>query len=137
MKTRAVLLFCFIFSSVYLSAQDLDSVKFENLGPEDFLSIIRFRENVILLDVRMPFEYRKERIEGAHNMPVSRKFRKKASKLYKESPILVYCTTGVRSSWAADKLYDIGFRKIYNLEGGIEAWKKKGLTVIGKKRSGK
>jgi rhodanese-related sulfurtransferase len=137
MRIKVTLLFFFLVSFLTLSAQKQDSEKYENIGPEDFLSILRFKENVILLDVRLPFEYRKEKIEGAINMPVARKFRKKAAQLDKEALILVYCTTDVRSGWAAEKLYELGFLKIYNLEGGIEAWKGKGLAVIGKKSSGK
>ena len=133
MNTKAILLSVFILVSCLLQAQVSDSVRYENVGPEDFLSMVRFRDNVILLDVRLPFEFRKEKIEGAINMPVARKFRKKILKFDKESLLLVYCTTGVRSGWAAEKLLEMGFRKVYNLEGGIEGWKRKGLAVEEKK----
>ena len=132
-KRISVLLLLIICSTGLVRAQDQDSIQYENVGPEDFLSIIRFKEDVILLDVRLPFEYRRERIENSINMSLAKSFRKKADKLDRESLILVYCTTDVRSKRAAERLYELGFRKIYNLEGGIEAWKRKGLSVIGRK----
>ena len=116
-----------------LEAQDQDSIGYENVGPEDFLSIIRFKENVILLDVRLPFEYRHERIEKSINMPLARKFIQRADKLNREALVLVYCTTDVRSERAAEKLCELGFSKVYNLKGGIEAWKRKGLAVVKKR----
>ena len=131
-KIAALVLLC-LAVSVLIKAQELDSIKYENVGPEDFLSIIRFKKNVLLLDVRLPFEYRHERIENSVNMPLARKFKKQADKLDREALILVYCTTDVRSKRAAERLYELGFRKIWNLEGGIEAWKRKGLSVIGRK----
>jgi rhodanese-related sulfurtransferase len=128
-----ILILLVIGTTVLMRAQDQDSVQYENIGPEDFLTIIRFKENVILLDVRLPFEYRRERIENSVNMPLARSFKDKADKLDREALILVYCTTDVRSKRAAERLYELGFRKIYNLEGGIDAWKRKGLSVVGRK----
>ena len=68
-KKTAALVLILLVSSVLLKAQVEDSIKYENVGPEDFLTIIRFKENVLLLDVRLPFEYRRERIENSVNMP--------------------------------------------------------------------
>lgn len=115
-----------------LSAQSADSARYADIGPEDFLSLIRFNDKSVLIDVRLPFEFRKERIEGAVNIPVS-KTGKTGELPGKESVILVYCTTGLRSKWAAEKYYDLGYRFIYNLDGGIEAWERKGLELIRKK----
>ena len=40
------------------------------------------------------------------------------------------------ANWAARTLFDLGYTNVYNLEGGIKAWKKSGLPVAGGKGSG-
>ena len=46
----------------------------------------------------------------------------KIEKLDKDKPICVYCKKGGRSAKAAKRLKEIGFKKIYDLEGGITNW---------------
>lgn len=107
-----------------------DSLKFQSVGPEDFLTLIRFREKAILIDVRMPVEFRSERIENSINIPAAKTGKKNRLPEDRQSVILVYCTTGFRSQRVAPRYYDLGFNNVYNLEGGIAAWKDKGLPVI-------
>jgi len=42
--------------------------------------------------------------------------------LEREQPIIVHCHSGKRSAQAARLLQQHGFAKVYNLEGGIDAW---------------
>lgn len=46
-----------------------------------------------------------------------------------DSPLIVYCATGVRSLFAVDHLQSIGYTNVANLTGGIEAWKLAGQPV--------
>ena len=50
--------------------------------------------------------------------------------LDKETPIVVYCTLGIRSNVNANKLQKEGFTNVTNLYGGICEWKNNGYTVI-------
>ena len=45
-----------------------------------------------------------------------------AEKLSKDTPLAFYCHHGSRSQAAAEYLLRQGFRTLYNLRGGIEAW---------------
>jgi len=121
--------------SVSLAAQPADSTKCRSVGPEDFLTLMRFEEKAVIIDVRMPVEFRKERIENSVNIPVSKTEKRISASAGFESVLLIYCTTGYRSIRVASKYYDLGYHNIYNLEGGIEAWKAKGLPVV-RKRGG-
>jgi rhodanese-related sulfurtransferase len=49
----------------------------------------------------------------------------------------LYCTSGYRSKKTAIKFYEKGFLRLYNLDGGIIAWKKAGLPVEKKRLTGK
>jgi rhodanese-related sulfurtransferase len=42
--------------------------------------------------------------------------------LDKNKPVLVYCAAGGRSASAAKDLKKAGFKKVYDLEGGYDAW---------------
>ena len=120
----------FLASLIQLEAQVADSLKYISLEPYDFHLQYLKTDSSILIDVREPFEFRRNRIRGSVNIPASGNLDKVADTLNKETPLFIYCTSGFRSSNAAVKLYDKGFRKLYNLEGGIVAWRKEGMPVI-------
>ncbi|MBM4108785.1 MAG: rhodanese-like domain-containing protein [Phycisphaerae bacterium] len=83
----------------------------------------------VLVDVREPDEYAAERIEGATLVPLSRfEFARLPSAL--EAPVVFHCRSGRRSLEAAARASGGGWSGVYNLKGGIEAWKGAGLPVI-------
>lgn len=49
----------------------------------------------------------------------------------KDVPIFVYCATGNRSALVADTLQRMGYRKVFNVAGGIERWQHLGLPLDG------
>jgi len=130
MKSRSCLVLLFLASLIQLEAQVADSLKYISLEPYDFHLQYLKTDSSILIDVREPFEFRRNRIRGSVNIPASGNLDKVADTLNKETPLFIYCTSGFRSSNAAVKLYDKGFRKLYNLEGGIVAWRKEVMPVI-------
>jgi rhodanese-related sulfurtransferase/rubrerythrin len=75
-----------------------------------------------LLDVRQPGEYEGEHIPGAKLIPLPQ-LADAYQTLDKEKPVLVYCAIGGRSRVAAQLLAGQGFKEIYNITGGIKAWK--------------
>ena len=75
----------------------------------------------LIIDVREPHEYAYARIPGAVLKPLS-EFRVWAPELDKDQEYVLQCHTGSRSWQAAYLLERIGFQKVYNLSGGIEAW---------------
>ena len=74
-----------------------------------------------LIDVREPFEYEIARIDGATLIPLGEIFER-LDDLSGEQPIVVHCHSGKRSAQAVGLLQQHGFTKVYNLEGGIDAW---------------
>ncbi|MBI2280981.1 MAG: rhodanese-like domain-containing protein [Bacteroidetes bacterium] len=83
-----------------------------------------------ILDVRTPEEWAEGTIEGATKINYhDDNFEQQVEKLDKETPVYVYCKSGGRSSSAADILEKKGFKKVYNLDGGITSWKENGFEV--------
>lgn len=74
-----------------------------------------------LIDVRTKDEYDWGHIKGAKLISVD-VISEHVSELSKDKPVLVYCASGVRSAQAASYLASNGFKKVYDLSGGIARW---------------
>lgn len=93
------------------------------VSAEEMQSILEL-EDVQLVDVRTPKEYKEIRIANAQNIDfMSPTFDADISKLDKKKPVILYCKSGGRSAKCSKKMKDAGFEKIYDLEGGISKWK--------------
>src|SRR5688572_12274028 len=75
----------------------------------------------LLIDVREPDEYEFSRIEGAQLKPLG-EIMEWAKELDPEAEIVCQCHTGRRSAQAAYYLQSLGFKRVFNLKGGIDAW---------------
>lgn len=71
------------------------------------------RENAILIDVRMPDEYREKHMEGAINIPIYEIDNLKNEIIDKDKVILLYCKTGKRSKIVKEILMQNGYRNVY------------------------
>lgn len=86
---------------------------------------------VIILDVREPYEYNEGHIKGAINIPLSTILVGiDQLKNIQGKKIILQCRVGGRSMRACQLLQAEGFKHdIWNLEGGIDAWKEAGYKV--------
>lgn len=85
----------------------------------------------IVLDVRTPAEYRQGHLAGATLIDVLESdFKTKAQKLDKSKPLFVYCASGIRSEEAVEILDRLGFREIYELDGGSQEWESAGKPFV-------
>jgi molybdopterin/thiamine biosynthesis adenylyltransferase/rhodanese-related sulfurtransferase len=79
------------------------------------------RETFQLLDVREPNEYEIARIDGARLIPLG-ELSRRLGEIRNGGEIVVHCHSGVRSAHAVQVLQKAGYRNVFNLAGGIEAW---------------
>ena len=77
--------------------------------------------NILLLDVREPFEFDIARIEGATLLPLG-ELPERVGELPRNKEIVLMCKSGARSAQATAFLQGQGFPDVYNLAGGITAW---------------
>ena len=85
--------------------------------------------SAFLLDVRRDAELADEgRIPGAHNIAHTRLLARIAE-VPKDRPVVVYCRTGSRSTYASGLLDRMGYR-VTNVAGGFEDWKAKGGVAV-------
>jgi hydroxyacylglutathione hydrolase len=83
----------------------------------------RMREGTapMIVDVREQWEFQSRHIDGAKLLPLS-VFGQKYKELRKEDPMVIVCASGARSGEATQFLYRLGYRHVYNLVGGMNAW---------------
>jgi len=87
-------------------------------------------ENVFVLDVREPDEFKAGHIEGAVNAPI-RTLAQNLDKLPKDkaAPIAVVCKSGIRAAYATMTLKLMGHTNVKDVVGGMLAWEKDTLPV--------
>lgn len=103
-----------------------------NISPSDaYNDLLPNNPDTIILDVRTTSEFITGYINGAISIPVSQ-LGQRFGELDSSSTILVYCLSGGRSATAANILINNGFEieKVYNLLGGITAWKNADLPIV-------
>jgi rhodanese-related sulfurtransferase len=76
---------------------------------------------LLVLDVREPFEFDIASIEGSQLIPLGQ-LGERMDELSRGKETVVLCKSGVRSAHAVELLRRSGFEKASNLEGGIDAW---------------
>ena len=99
-----------------------------NISPLDAMALLTQRQQLFLLDVRTPEEYRQARLDGAHLIPVDQVVRRLAE-IPRDRPVLVYCAVGSRSAQVFNYLARQGYPEVYNLEGGIYEWAAQGYPI--------
>ncbi len=90
------------------------------MTPRELKSRLDRGDNLFILDVREPHEYQICNL-GGHLIPLG-EIPKRASELDSSREIVAHCRSGKRSTEAVEFLRKAGFRKIWNLKGGILAW---------------
>jgi rhodanese-related sulfurtransferase len=84
--------------------------------------------NIQVLDVRTAAEYQSGHLKNALQADWLDKaqFEDRIQYLNKNIPTLVYCASGVRSGQAMKAMAAKGFKEVYNMSGGMSAWKVEG-----------
>lgn len=83
-----------------------------------------------IIDVRTPEEVAEGHLAHATTVNfLSPDFTSQVAGLNKKGTYLLYCRSGSRTRKAADAMQKMGFKHVYVLEGGINAWKEVGKAV--------
>jgi adenylyltransferase/sulfurtransferase len=88
------------------------------IGPTELAQRL---DEVVLIDVREPYETQIASIPKARLIPLGR-FKHHIHELDPNAEIVVHCRSGQRSAKAVQMLLDAGFKKVWNLRGGVLAW---------------
>ncbi len=88
------------------------------------------REDAQVIDVREAEEFAAGHLPEAKNVPLA-KLADRINEIerFKDKPVIVCCASGMRSGKACGELRKLGFAKVHNLSGGIDAWAGAGYPV--------
>ena len=104
----------------------------EDLTPAQ-ATLLMNREDALVLDVRETGECTSGHIPGARHITLAQ-LEKRMSEIekLKDHPVIICCASGNRSSSACGRLKKGGFEKVFNLAGGISAWREASLPLTTK-----
>jgi rhodanese-related sulfurtransferase len=105
------------------------------------MQVVRLmNQGALLIDLRAKEAFDAGHIGDARNVPAAELAAQADTlKKWRERPVITYCDSGVSGAGAARTLSKLGFSKVFNLEGGLNAWVKDNLplskTSAGKAKS--
>ncbi|MDC7998493.1 rhodanese-like domain-containing protein [Gilvibacter sediminis] len=122
----------FLFLTLVIALSFVQSCTETKAGEIEQITVEQMSEalkdsSIQLLDVRTGEEFLTGHLKNSHNICVTDDdFEEKAASLDRDKPVYVYCKKGGRSARAAEILKEMGFKKIYDLKGGIVLWEESG-----------
>ena len=126
LKLAAIIFFVFHLAGI---SQDIPEKCHKNISSDDF-NLLMETKSVVLIDVRLYREFRKERILDALHASNVEALEMILENIETHTHILVYCEEGDRSETATEIICkEMGFDNVFNLEGGIIQWEKKGYAI--------
>lgn len=127
-----ILFVLLLFSACAGGAAEEKAAVSHLLAPADFQKMLSETQNEILIDLRSHGELHQiGPISGARALDWNGGvFQKIYGNFPKEgNTFMLYCQSGGRSAKAVEMMKNEGFTNVYELEGGIQAWKQAGLPV--------
>lgn len=92
------------------------------ITPEDLKSLLKSDSDIVVLDVREPWEFETAKIGNSKHIPMNDIPARFNQELDPEEHIVVVCHHGVRSMNVTSWLRQQGFEKVQSLRGGIDRW---------------
>lgn len=124
-----ILVFIFVFSVQISKASGQEELK--SLSPDKFEKAAKKSKKAIILDIRTPREVAEGHIEGAEFADFwGDDFEQEISTLDKKKTYYVYCKSAIRTISATAKMKEIGFKKVFMLEGGLNNWIESGKNIV-------
>ncbi len=91
------------------------------ITPEQLGELLKLGMQPVLIDVREPVEFMQGQIAGARNVPLTA-LSDVVADYDPNDEIVFVCQSGMRSLQAANFWNSLGYKKVMNLEGGMDAW---------------
>ncbi len=104
----------------------------DQLSVKDFQEKLKQTSSPAIIDVRSSEEFKQGHLKGALNMNWNDKeFYTRLESVKKNDTCFVYCLSGGRSSSAAQKMREMGYKQVYEMKGGLLTWRSASLPEEG------
>ena len=128
---KKVLTFYMITGLLILLTVQLQAQSSQLLSVSEFEKKLSATKDKIVLDVRTQGEYASGHLTNAMMIDYYKSdFKQQLTKLDKSTPVFVYCAAGGRSGSATEILTGMGFKQVFDLEGGMKAWTKGQKSIV-------
>lgn len=129
MKSLLIALGFFALAASPLFAEEAKPANtVKNVSPDEAEKLLKANPKTLVLDVRTPDEFAQGHIPGAKNVDFfDDNFAKKVGALDPQTPVIVHCGSGRRSSQALESLK--AMKVVYHLNEGFGAWVKAGKPI--------
>ena len=88
-------------------------------------------QGALVLDLRGKDLYAAGHIGDARNVPASELAAQADSlKKWRDKSVITYCDSGINGASTARALTKLGFTKVFNLQGGLNAWVKENMPLV-------
>lgn len=112
------------------TATTAESFTYVPLDPPAFAAKLAELDDEQLVDVRTPAEYGTGHLANAMVIDFrNEKFQEEIEQLDHNKPLMIYCASGGRSRAATTLLTELGFKEVYELQGGLTSWVGEGRAV--------
>ncbi len=104
------------------------NIEYRGISAQQLKTMLNQDENIFLMDVHVPVQ---KHIPGTDAVIPYNQIKQYAYKLPKDrsTKIVVYCMMGPMSFPAIESLYELGYKNVYYLKGGTEAWRRAGYSI--------
>lgn len=122
-SAAVLILVVLIVSELRMRIQD-----FAAIAPNDAIRLMN--QGGLVIDVRDQAQFQAGHIGEARNIQ-TKDLATSAEQLkkYREKPVIVCCDSGMQGGTAARELTRLGFSKVFNLRGGLGAWRQENLPL--------
>ena len=113
------------------------STRVTSISPQRLHALRSTGDQIELIDVRTPAEYRAEHASGAKLLPLDELTsdtlveRTQQPGLGRDRPLYLICQSGSRAQEAATRLIETGLPNVTLIDGGTEGWERAGLPTQG------
>lgn len=129
-SAAVLMLIVVIVAEVRVRIQD-----FAAISPHDAVRLMN--QGALVIDVRDAAAYDTGHIGQARNIaPRELAGSVDTLKRYKEKPVITCCETGMSGGAAARELGKLGFARVSNLRGGLNAWRRDNLPLVRTEKKG-
>jgi rhodanese-related sulfurtransferase len=97
------------------------SVNETNITPADVAQKLANNEEIVLIDVREPYEWSVGHIASAHHIPMQQ-IPQRLAEIPKDREVVMICRSGARSEHARAHLAQLGYTRVRNMIGGMQRW---------------
>lgn len=121
-----------VLSGVMLLWPVIVRTSVRDIEPKQAIRLVNYEDGLVL-DARDDGEYAEGHPPNARHIPAELiGERWQELEKFREKPVVIIATQGLRAGRTGAVLHKNGFKKVFNLNGGIDSWRRENLPLVKK-----